>query len=177
MLGLNQLLSNYLIIALPALVLILVVVLVWNITIQIKLNRIQKKNKIFFTGNKVTNLEELLLNQAKNLKELDRDIQELFNISNKINNLALRGLYKVEMIRFNPFKDVGGDQSFAIALLNGKNNGLTISSLYTREGARVYAKSIVDGEAEKYPLTDEEKEAIKQAISSGAKKFKEQPKA
>lgn len=169
--GLNQLLSNHLLIILSFLVLVLVIIFIWNIVIQVKLNRIRKKNEIFFTGNKVTNLEGLLLNQAKNLKELDKDIQELFNISNKINNLALRGLHKVGMVRFNPFKDVGGDQSFAIALLNGKNSGLTISSLYGREGARIYSKSIIEGKSEKYPLTEEEKEAIEQAMDMKIKKI------
>jgi hypothetical protein len=48
--------------------------------------------------------------------------------------------------------------------LTRKNNGVTISSLYTREGTRVYTKSIVSGKSEKYPLTQEEKQAIEMAI-------------
>lgn len=115
-------------------------------------------------------MEELLLDQAKNFKLLDKDIQELFNISNQINSLALRGLHKVGIVRFNPFKDVGGDQSFSIALLNGKNNGLVISSLFTREGARVYSKSIENGKSEKHPLSQEEEKAIKMALQPEIKK-------
>lgn len=123
-----------------------------------------------FSGNKVTNLEELLLTQAKSIQILDKDIQELYDISNQINQLSAKGLHKVGMIRFNPFKDVGGDQSFAVALLNGKGNGITISSLYSREGTRIYSKSISAGESEKYPLTEEEKEAIKMAMEKESKK-------
>ena len=163
--------SVYLLIILLFLTLLL---LIWLIIIQIKLSGLKKKYNLIFSGNKINNFEDLILEQAKNLKLLDKDIQELFNISNQINNLAFRGLHKVGIIRFNPFKDVGGDQSFAIALLNGKNDGLTISSLFTREGTRVYSKPIVGGKSEKHPLSQEEERAIKQAMEN--KKIKEEEK-
>jgi hypothetical protein len=144
--------------------------LLWNIALQTNLGKLKKQNTALFTGNKAVNLEEVILQQAKSLKTLDKDIQELYNISNQINSLSFRGLHKIGMLRFNPFKDVGGDQSFAIALLNGKNNGLTLSSLYTREGTRIYAKSIEAGKSEKYPLTEEEEQVIKMALASEPKK-------
>ena len=164
MANITTLAQTYLPLILLAFLAVLIIILIWNIFLQIKIGRIKKKNEEFFSGGKTGNLEELLLSQGKALKTLDADIQELFNISNQVNQLALRGLFKVGIVRFNPFRDVGGDQSFAIALLNGKNNGLTISSLYTREGTRIYCKNITDGQSEKYPLTNEEKEAIKIAI-------------
>ncbi len=140
--------------------------LFWIIILQIQLSKLKKKNKAFFAESSVKNIEELILAHSKNLKLLDKDIQELYNISNQINNLAGRGLHKFALIRFNPFKDVGGDQSFSLALLNGKNDGITISSLFTREGARIYSKSIIGGVSQKHPLTEEEKEAIALAIKN-----------
>ncbi len=137
---------------------------------HLALRKIQATNREFWKGEKVKNLEEILLGQAKNLKILDKDIQELYAISNKINNLAMRGIHKISTIRFNPFKDVGGNQSFSIALLNGKNNGITITALYTKEGTRVYAKAITAGESPNFPLTGEEKEAIKTALLPEKKK-------
>ncbi|MCX6761561.1 MAG: DUF4446 family protein [Candidatus Moranbacteria bacterium] len=149
-----------------------IILLIWNIFLHLSLRKIQATNREFWKGEKVRNLEEVLLDQAKNLKVLDKDIQELYTISNEINNLALRGIHKVSAIRFNPFKDVGGNQSFSIALLNGKNNGITITALYTKEGTRVYAKAITAGESLAFPLTDEEKEAIKTALLAEDKKKK-----
>ncbi len=143
----------------------------WNAFLQFRLNKIKKQSAEFFTGKKAKNLEEFILEQAKNIKIMDKDIQELYNISNQINALALRGIHKTGMVRFNPFKEVGGDQSFAIAFLNGKNNGLVISSLYTREGTRIFSKSIVSGKSEKHPLTEEEEAAIKIALNSEPKKI------
>lgn len=156
--------QNFAYLFLPALAVLFFFFLFWNIMLQRKISKINKRNEEFYAGGKVHNLEELLVDQAKTLKSLDRDIQELYNISNSINTLSLRGLSKVGMVRFNPFKDVGGNQSFAIALLNGKNNGLTLSSLYTREGTRIYAKAITDSQSEEHPLTNEEKQAIEIAI-------------
>lgn len=162
----QQFIESYLTFILGIFALTLVIIIIGNVRLLLSIKKLKKKNEEFFAGGKVHNLEELLLSQAKNLKLLDRDIQELYNISNQINSLALRGTHKIGLIRFNPFHDVGGDQSFALAILNGKNNGLTLSSLYTREGTRVYAKSIINGESEKHPLTEEEKKVIKMAIES-----------
>lgn len=159
----------------PLLVLIslgmFLILFIWNMVLHMNIRKIQQKSAEFFAGNDVKNIEDIIVGHSRTLKALDKDIQELYNISNQINNLAHRGLHKFAMVRFNPFKDVGGDQSFSVAMLNGKNNGIVISSLYTREGARIYSKAIQAGESEKYPLTDEEKEAIKLAKTSETKKI------
>ncbi|MBU2028596.1 DUF4446 family protein [Patescibacteria group bacterium] len=142
---------------------------VWIILLQVSLGKIKKNQALIGGGGK--SLEETVIEQAKNLKVLDKDIHELYNISNQINILALRSLHKVGMVRFNPFNDMGGDQSFAMALLNGKNNGLVISSLYTKDGTRVFSKAVKAGEAEKHPLTKEEEEAIKIALTKEEKRI------
>ncbi len=161
--------ENLVIISLATLALGLVL-LILNVFLALKVRKINKKNKIFFSGREGKDLEAVILEQNKALKEFDKDIQELFEISNRVHNLALKSLHRVGIVRFNPFKDIGGDQSFAIALLDGKNSGLVISSLHTREGTRVYAKPVVNGESQKYPLTEEEKQAIK--IASPVKENK-----
>lgn len=119
--------------------------------------------KILFTGKTGKDLEKIIIDNNVKIKNFDKEIQELFNISNQINNLAQKGLHKFSVIRFNPFKDLGGDQSFVVTLLNNDNDGLVISSMHTREGTRVYSKPLLSGDSEKYELTEEEKQAI-QAI-------------
>lgn len=160
----EQIVEKYFFFFILGFILIFLILFTWNIILHVKINR---QGKPFITGDKPANIETLLENHEKSLKLLDKDIQELYNISNQINALAFKGLHKIGTVRFNPFNDVGGDQSFAIAFLNGKDSGLVISSLYTREGTRVYSKSIINGESEKYPLTDEEKKAI--SIAKGQK--------
>lgn len=138
-----------------------------NVKTLLKVKKINEKTKSFLSGKNGKDLEGLILDHVKSIESMDNDIQELFKASNKLYSLAQKGLNKIGLIRFNPFKDLGGDQSFALALLNGKNNGVVISSLHTREGTRIYSKSIKNGKSEKHTLTTEEQEAIKKAIESG----------
>jgi len=107
--------------------------------------------------------------EPKNLKEILSQFKSLEDnfekISKELGNLKKEGelsLQKIGMVRFNPFSEVGSDQSFSLALLNGKDDGVVITSLYTREDNRVYGKPIKGGVSE-YSLSNEEKEAIEKA--------------
>jgi len=160
---LNSIIQNNLGISAGGAVVVIVLLLVWNIFLQLGVSRIRKNQEQLFSGKNGVDLEKIILEHSQNLKELDKDIQDLYGISNKIHDLANRSVHKVGVIRFNPFKDLGGDQSFAIALLDGQSSGVVISSLHTREGNRVYAKPVEKGKAVKHPLTDEENEAIAMA--------------
>lgn len=127
--------------------------------------KIKKNLEILFSGKQAADLESILLAHTKEIQAIDKEIQDLFEISNKIHALAQRSIHKVGIIRFNPFKDIGGDQSFALALLDGKDSGIVISSLHTREGTRIYSKPVIKGKSDKYTLTDEEVQAIKTATA------------
>jgi hypothetical protein len=137
---------------------VLVLVNLWQI-------RTLRKNLRLLWGDKTgTDIESLLVQQVADIKLLDQEIQELFEISNRLRELGLRSIHKFAVKRFNPFKEVGSNQSFSLALLDGKNSGAVVSSLHTREGTRVYAKPIKEGEADGFPLTDEEREVIAEAL-------------
>lgn len=166
--NLNNIIQSNLTLVLAGFVLLFMILVFWNIFLLLKLSR-QKDSLL--SKEKAGDLEKILTEQAKNIKILDKEIQELYNISNQINNLATKSLSRIGMVRFNPFKDIGGDQSFSLALLNGKNNGFIISSLYTREGTRIYCKAIINGKTEKHFLTEEEEEAIQIAIEQEPKKI------
>lgn len=104
------------------------------------------------------NLKEIL----ENFKDLEKNFEKL---SEEIENLKKENKFsiqKVGMVRFNPFSEVGGNQSFSMALLDGNNTGVVITSLYTREGNRVYGKPIEKGQST-HSLSEEEKEAIDKA--------------
>jgi len=94
-------------------------------------------------------------------KELIKRVQAL---EAKLENMQ-HAITKIGITRFNPFREIGGDQSFSIALLDEQHNGLVITSYYGRDLNRVYAKAIQNGTSE-HELSKEEKEAIVQAIGS-----------
>jgi len=127
--------------------------------------QIKRRLKMFFLGQKARDLEGVLAEVIKRTKKNEKEIKEIQGIVKKLEQTSRISFQKMSVIRFNPFKDTGGDQSFVIALLDQENNGLVISSLYTREGNRVYCKPITRGQS-KYPLSKEEEKAIKKAIQS-----------
>ncbi len=140
----------------------IVILAIWNILLHYQLWRIKKKLKTFFNGKKASDLEGVLFEEIKRLKKAEKDIKALFRSSKVLEKMASQSIQKTGVVRFNPFKETGGDQSFAIALLDANNNGLVVSSLFTRQGTRIYSKPIEAGQS-KYPLSKEEMEALKKA--------------
>ena len=126
----------------------------------------KKNQKTFLAGKNGADLEQIILDQKKEIAQQKNNLSQLVVAHSQTKNLAFSGIHQVGMIRFNPFRDIGGDQSFSLALLNGRRDGIVISSLYSREGVRVYSKAIKNAEAVKYPLTNEEKSAINLAIQN-----------
>ena len=76
-------------------------------------------------------------------------------------------LGRIGLVRFNPFEDTGGNQSFALALIDSRGDGFVVSSLHARAGTRVYAKAIAGGTSEA-ALSTEESEALAQALAKPA---------
>ena len=80
-----------------------------------------------------------------------------------LERIATSSIQKVGFIRFNPFQDTGGDNSFMLILLDRNDTGVLLSSLYMREGARLYAKSIENGKA-KHVLSAEEHKLLEETL-------------
>lgn len=97
-------------------------------------------------------------NVARSLKEVKRQIAE-FEFAGQLH------IQKVGIIRFNPFEEMGGDHSFSLSLLDGKDTGFVITGLHTRERTRVYLKSIKKGKSD-LELSTEEKKALDLAQKS-----------
>ena len=103
---------------------------------------------------------------AGNAIALDRATQRMAEIEAMQTTLearSMRSLQHIGMVRFNPFDDTGSDQSFAIALLDDRRDGVVISSLHGRSNTRLFAKPVADGGSEHH-LSEEESEAIRVAV-------------
>jgi hypothetical protein len=136
------------------------------IMVSINSFRMRKINKRYYRmmyGMENKNLEAMLISHLDALNEgkaiLKKQGQDLEAFSKQLET-TIQG---VAMLRYNPFDQMGGDQSFSIALLDGRGDGIVLTSLYSREGSAVFAKPIVDKQS-KYPLSNEEQEAIKIAF-------------
>jgi len=112
-----------------------------------------------------TGLDEILDAQVQRAAALSTRVDALVRLQQELDTALQRSIQRIGVVRFNPFPDSGGDQSFAIALLDRIGNGLVISSLHSRADTRVFAKQIANGRS-RYPLSDEEQDAIKAALGS-----------
>jgi len=113
-------------------------------------------------GVEVTDLKKIL---EKVLERGDVNQREISEITKKISWLESDGklhIQKVGLTRFNPFKELGGDHSFSLAVLNAEDSGIIITSLHTRDRTRVYMKEIVGGKSDS-ELSVDEKKALGQA--------------
>lgn len=145
-----------------SLAVVLTVLLFWNGYLQYNLSKIKKRSRVFFENSEAKDLEEIIYSQIKKTNEVDAEIKKLIEENLKIKDNIKKCIQRVGVVRFNPFGDVGGNQSFAIALLDNSLSGVMILSLYSRDGVRIYSKQIKEGKSE-YKLSKEEEEAIKLA--------------
>ena len=107
------------------------------------------------------------------LRRLGATEHELAALAPRVRALEAIGKISVQRIgflRFNPFAETGGNQSFALALLDGGASGVILSGLYTRDGVRVYAKEIEAGKP-KQALSGEEEQVLTQALHDKNSKF------
>lgn len=111
------------------------------------------------------NIEVLLKQYSKDVADTSHKLDELAVFCAKLHKLSSASLTKRGLVRFNPFGDTGGDQSFCLSCLDSKNNGFIISSIHARTGTRVYAKQILAGHSQ-HNLSDEEEQSLRQALAS-----------
>ena len=126
--------------------------------------RLELRMKRLFKGSKAKDLEGLLADFAKTVDKFDNWSKNAHNRMENFDKELARSARHVGMVRFNPFRDAGGDQSSAIAILDDNRNGIVLSSIYGRDSSRMYAKPVIKGNSQ-YQLSDEEKQAISKAIT------------
>jgi hypothetical protein len=114
-------------------------------------------------GLKEKNFKTIMETLLKDVSIAKKDIDNLKLYCDKIQKDGLLHIQKIGLVRFNPFKDTGGDQSFILSLVDGNDTGVIISGLYARSGTRWYAKRIVKGKSVEHELSDEEKKALNAA--------------
>jgi hypothetical protein len=110
-------------------------------------------------------LQQQVESESARLDQLTGRVTDLSTRMPVVEGRAALAVQRVGVVRFNPFEDTGGQQSFAIALLDSRGTGVAISSLHSRQATRVYLKQINAGKSD-IELSTEEAEAIRRAVGS-----------
>jgi hypothetical protein len=141
------------------------IIFLWLFVISIFLWKALSHYNKLGQGMKDKSFKSIMENLLRDMDIAKKDIDNLKLYCDKIEKDGLLHIQKIGLVRFNPFKDTGGDQSFILSLVDGKDTGVIISGLYARSGTRWYAKRIVNGKSAEHDLSDEEKKALREAKS------------
>ena len=151
---------SYLIGALGVLMIIMYLLV---INLYYNLNYMKKRYKKMMTGVDGANIERMMIGCIDSIKAINNENEKLWAETKEIKDLLQRAVTRMAIVRFRAFEDMGGDLSYAVAMLDSNNNGVIMSSIFAREDSRSYAKPIVNGQST-YALTKEEEEALQQAL-------------
>lgn len=146
----------------------LVVVLgVLVIVLTVRLGRVERQLRALTRGagpgSASLSLGEVISRQGERLEAVREQTESLRLAVNTLDASVANSVQNVGLVRFNPFQETGGDQSFALALLDRKGNGVVVSSLHSRNMTRFYAKPVKGGTAQ-LSLSEEEAQALQQAM-------------
>lgn len=144
---------------------ILIILTVMLVLTNQKLKKLNKKYDSFMQGKDAETLEDTILGRFEEIEMLkEADKKKSKALENILENLQIT-YQKSGLVKYNAFKEMGGNLSFAIALLNKENNGFIINAMHSREGCYTYSKEIVKGESYVI-LAEEEKEALDKAVNA-----------
>jgi len=139
-------------------------VLIWvaGLTVILASYILHYRRLVKKTGEK--NLKAVLDDILRLTEYNQKAILSLDDRQSKFEKEAVKYLQKVGFLRFNPFSDTGGEQSFILAFLDGKKDGMVLSSLHSRGTTRLYAKQIKRGKSEVFDLSKEEQQVIQRLL-------------
>jgi hypothetical protein len=149
--------------AVAALAIVAALLLLVVLVLAIRLRRLSRRLDALTRGASGASLEAVLDAHLASVARASREVDELAARSTELEATFRRSFQRLGLVRYNPFEDTGGNQSFALALLDADGNGLVVSSLHARSGTRVYAKAVTAGRGDA-ALSEEEAAAVSRAL-------------
>jgi len=141
------------------------ILLIYSISTARKLSKLRKRYSTKLMDGSVGEIVDCLAQQTRAITEIENRLDEI-GAKQAEQAVAIAGcVQKMGMVRFDAFEDVGGEQSFAVVLLDGNGSGVAMSSLYGRQDSRLYAKGITNGEGDR-ELSGEEQAALNDALAA-----------
>jgi hypothetical protein len=142
-------------------VVILLVAVFW---LALRVRRLGRRLDALTRGSDEGSLEAVLGQHLDRVRRVARDLDDVSARTATIEGDLRRALGRVGLVRYNPYEETGGNQSFALAILDAAGDGFVVNSLHARQGTRVYAKAVSQGRSD-VALSDEETEALRQALA------------
>ncbi len=149
-------------------IILLILIIILGVLFIVQLNKykiLNNKFQAFMTGSDGASLEEKMMALFSDVRRLkEHDLKHRHDIQFIKENLSVC-YQKIGIVKYDAFREMGGQLSFSIAMLDKKNNGYIINSVHSANGCYVYTKEIENGQSA-IDLSDEEKDALQKAINS-----------
>lgn len=144
-------------------VLMLIIYTIIMITVLVKNRRLKKRYDRLMKNADKGSLEEMMIAYQNKIEDASKDSILALDQIRLLNNQITHCVQKVGVVRFKAFEDVGSDLSYSIAMLDNKNDGVIITSIFGRNMSTSYAKPVQKGTS-KYALSEEEVYAMNKAL-------------
>ena len=152
--------SDYIIIALAAILLVLLILVIVN---MVQMGRLKNRYEKMMSGKDGKSLEDNLIFRLEQIDELiEANAANERNIDTIFRKMKF-DFQKYSLVKYDAFEEMGGKLSFSLAMLNEKNDGYIINAVHSRGGCYTYVKEIIDGNSI-IALAEEEEQALKQAM-------------
>lgn len=135
----------------------------WTLRLQGANRRLEERLADLLDGAESENTAAMLVEYLRTVRSTAAALEHMKSEHARVAALMPSVVRHVGLVRFSPFHDTGGDQSFALALLDGRGDGVVITGLHSRNDSRLYAKPI-ESRGSSYALTAEEREAMNRAL-------------
>lgn len=162
----NSMLNNWPIdpaVVIIALGVITLLLLIMTVICIMQTSRLYRRYDYFMRGKDAESMEEIILNLLDEVKELKSQDRANKDMMRTLSKNVKESYQKFGMVRYNAFKGMGGNLSFAYAMLDQNNSGYILNAVHSREGCYLYIKKVEKGETDTL-LGNEEEAALKEAL-------------
>ncbi|MCH4178391.1 MAG: DUF4446 family protein [Megasphaera sp.] len=143
--------------------LILIVLLVYIVILNLHIRKLEAKYAFFMQDETGKSVETKLNEDVVKLHDLQGTLDMIHQTQKDILAVQSNCFRKIGFVKYNAFDNIGNNLSFAFTVLDGKNDGFCLSSVYGRSESRIFAKPIVEGKC-LYGMSEEEKESLDNAL-------------
>ena len=143
---------------------VLILLIILYLVCIVKMKKLRKAYNCFMKGTDMESMEEVLMKQFDRIEVLEEADREKRKEINSLKILMQKSYQKAGLVKYDAFREMSGKLSYALALLDQNDNGVIVTSMYSRDGCFSYAKEVIMGES-KINLSEEEQEALEKAVN------------
>ena len=143
--------------------LLILILLILVVYMMVRLSMMRSRYRAMMHGTTIEDIEGMLIQHIREVETVAATNARILEENELIRQFIRKSLVRTASVRFRAFEDMGGDLSYAVAMLDANNDGVIFSSICARQDSRSYITPIKNGSSE-YPLSDEEKGVLKEAM-------------